>query len=111
MGLARRKGLLLQEEMSKGLLFVVASLEGLTSKPGLGVLPWGGGRIGTCWNDPEGAVAKQKPAASCSHTGTGRSLMLGCLWPPEQGGGSLQIPLLLPPSRGCSSQGKETLIS
>lgn len=47
-GLARRKGLQLQEEMSKGLLFVVASLEGLTSEPGLGVLPWGSGRTGTC---------------------------------------------------------------
>lgn len=56
-------------------------------------------------------MAKQKPAAVCSHTGTGRSLMLGCLWPPEQGGGSLQIPLLPPPSLGCSGRGTETLIS
>lgn len=56
-------------------------------------------------------MAKQKPAAACSHTGMGRSLMLGCLWPPEQGGDSLQIPLLPRPSLRCSSQGKETLIS
>lgn len=46
-GLARRKGLQHQEEMSEGLLFV-ASLEGLTTEPGLGALLRGSGRTGTC---------------------------------------------------------------
>lgn len=46
LGLARRKGLQPEEEMSEDLLFV-GSLEGLTTEPGLGVLPRGSGRSGT----------------------------------------------------------------
>lgn len=45
MALARKKGLQ-PKEMSEDLLFV-ASLKGLSPKPGLGVLPRGGGRTGT----------------------------------------------------------------
>lgn len=66
---AGRKGPQLQEEMSEGLF--VASLEALTTKAALGTLPRGNGGTRTCWNDPEAAVAKQKPAAVCSHAGIG----------------------------------------
>lgn len=58
--------------MSEGLF--VASLEALTTKAALGTLPWGSGGTRTCWNDPELVVAKQKPAAACSHAGIGMVL-------------------------------------
>lgn len=67
--LGGRKGPQLQEEMSEGLF--VASLEALTTKAALGTLPRGSGGTRTGWNGPEVVVAKQKPAAACSHAGIG----------------------------------------
>lgn len=57
----------------------VASLEALTTKAALGTLPRGSGGTRTRWNDPEAVVAKQKPAAVCSHAGVGLVPRMACL--------------------------------